>query len=986
MTQRILFPLMALLAMAPVALAQSLHGIPLKPDPPIAVDGELGDWSGVPNTLVLNQPAQVVFGKGSWTDADDMSGVVQLAWRAEYLFLAATVTDDVIAQAQRGAGIWQGDHVELYIDVQPDAAPEKEAFGDGQFQLALSPGNFGTTGDALADTSPEALFFKPSGHPVTGVLVASTKTANGWILEAAIPWTVLGVTPEANLPLAIEVGLSDTDNVEPKQESMLTSDTAVWAHERSRLRPMALAGADGVAVARATRFPLFDAVELALAETTERSFEAAPLPEGRQAVLRLMARIDTPKVAGYTQALRLEFNGQRLTGDRLLNKKLRQHSRGGQVYTMYASDRMSTYYSPDFEAPNHDGHYGLLDDVVPCLFEFDITDLLVEGTNTLKLENAADDRVTNSLHAGQAELVYQVPAAAAKAKAPAPTGPIPTITPRHDLRTAYTVEQLPDAKIALQFGDTSVVVESRFSTPAPAWVHGSNDYFRHSRRIEALAEGVVVYDTFTNRTEENLGIMHRHQANLGDQVKKLWIAGLEQTSRSGRASTPANCTTFAASDSWGLGFIASDDVFRVHSNNYGVDGSVGVADNNLVLPPGATYTAEWIIVPVEQPDYYRFINSARRMMGSNFLIDGGFAFLRAGPLTEAWSDDQMTRFLEYKNPKYICATIHASYKGRYSHGTAFQQVDHERYPVAFERWKGLYPEGESMVYFHCFLDTTDEGETLFHDARTLKADGSQANYGKETQRLYLPMTDNTYGAAIRKNVDIILDKLGADGVYWDEHQYSNVQYHYGEPWDKFSGDIDPTTMKIRGLKSSVTLLTEDWRVSLAKYIQSRGPLVGNGSPYTRAMAELNFPCFIETGSITNCTRGHLYSPIALGDHHTERSQQHAYETMLAALDYGSVYHWYNDMTVTPTHKTITSQMFPITPMEIHQGYIIGEERIVTKVSGVYGWGDASQHEVHVYNAQGEEVAEFDAPFVEQDGITTTELRLAEDWSAVIVKR
>jgi len=193
-------------------------------------------------------------------------------------------------------------------------------------------------------------------------------------------------------------------------------------------------------------------------------------------------------------------------------------------------------------------------------------------------------------------------------------------------------------------------------------------------------------------------------------------------------------------------------------------------------------------------------------------------------------------------------------------------------------------------------------------------------------------------------------------------------------------------MKIRGLKSSVTLLTEDWRVSLAKYIQSRGPLVGNGSPYTRAMAELNFPCFIETGSITNCTRGHLYSPIALGDHHTERSQQHAYETMLAALDYGSVYHWYNDMTVTPTHKTITSQMFPITPMEIHQGYIIGEERIVTKVSGVYGWGDASQHEVHVYNGQGEEVAEFDAPFVEQDGITTTELRLAEDWSAVIVKR
>ncbi len=962
------------------------QGIPLKPDPPIAVDGDLGDWSGVPNTRTLNQPEQVVFGAGSWTNPSDLSGTVQLAWRAEYLFLAATVTDDSIAQGQRGAGIWQGDHVELYIDAQPDFDTNRDTFGEGQFHIALSPGNFGTSGDPLVDTTPEAFCFTPRGHDLSDVLVAATQTSTGWILEAAVPWSTLGITPTQDLPLRIEVGLSDTDGSEPKQESMLTIDTAPWAHQRTRLLPMALAGSDGVATERATALPLFDALEIALGEKTEQTFEAEAVPEGRQAVLRLMARMDTPKVAGYTQAMRVSVNGQALSGNRLINKKLRQHSRGGQVYSMYAGDRMSTYYSPDFEAPNSDNHYGLLDDVVPCLFEFDITDLVTAGVNTLTLENAADDRVTDPLHAGQAELVYQVPPPTALAKAPAPTGPIPTIAPRNDLRTAYTASVEPDGKIALAFGGTDVVVESRFSTPAPAWVTGSNDYFRHSRRIEAQAEGVVVYDTFTNLTDDNLGIMHRHQANLGDQVKKLWVAGLEQPGGNGRASTPANCTTFAASDNWGLGFIASDDVFRVHSNNYGIDGSVGVADNNLVLPPGATYTAVWIIVPVVEPDYYRFINSARRMMNSNFLIDGGFAFLRAGPLTEAWSDDQLSRFLDYKNPKYICATIHASYKGRYSHGTAFQQVDHERYPVAFERWKRLYPEGESMVYFHCFLDTTDEGESLFHDARTLKADGTQANYGKETQRLYLPMTDNTYGAAIRKNIDIILDDMGAEGVYWDEHEYSNVQYHYGEPWDRFSGDIDPKTLSVIGLKSSVTLLTEDWRVRLAKYIQSRGALIGNGAPYTRAMAALNFPCFIETGSITNCTRGHLYSPIALGDHLTERSQQDAYNTMLASLDYGSVYHWYNDMTVTPTHKTITSQMFPITPMELHQGYIIGEERIVTKISGVYGWGDGAQHEVHIYNDKGEEVSDFDAPFTEKDGITTTELRLAEDWSAVIVKR
>lgn len=966
--------------------AQTLHGIPLKPDPPIAVDGDLGDWSGVPNSISLNQPAQAVHGAGAWSGPSDLSGVVQLAWRQEYLFIAATVTDDVMAQGQRASGIWQGDHVELYIDTQPDAEPDRAHFGVGQFQIALSPGNFQDTGDPLADTFAEVFCFKPMGQDMSDALVASSRTERGWVLEAAIPWGALGVVPEQDLPLRIEVGLSDTDGNDPVQESMLTSGTEKWAHTRDRLHPMALAGGDGIAKERPTSSILFEALEIAQGKEAMYAFEALPVPEGRQAILRFWARLDTKQVAGYTQCLRLVLNETRLQGNRLRNKELRVKARGGQISTLYAGERLTVFYSPDFDAPTDHPHYGLMDGVVPCLFEVDVTELLKVGGNSLVLRNDAAGSVQNMLHVGDASLVFRVPPPESLAKVGPPTGLIPTIAPRRNLTTAYTAEFLPDAKILLKFGGNEVLVESRFSTPAPAWVHGSNDYFTHSRRMETRDEGVVVYDTFTNTTDDNLGIMHRHQANLGATVKKLWLAGLEKVGGTGQSRLPANCTTFGAADSWGLGFVASDDVFRVHSTNFGVDGSIGLADNNLVLPPGATYTAEWILLPVEEPDYYRFLNTARRFMGSNFLIDGGFAFLRAGKLTEAWSDDQVRRFLEYKNPKYVSATIHSNYKGRYSHGTAFQQVDHERYPRAFERWRRIYPEISTSVYFHCFLDVTDEGETLFHNARTLRADGSQANYGKEHQRLYLPMTNNTYGAAIRKNVDTILDKLGADGIYWDEHQYSNVQFHYGEPWDQFSGDIDPKSMKLRGLKSSVTLLTEEWRVNLAKYIQSRGPLVGNGSPYTRAMAELNFPCFIETGAITNCTRGHLYSPIALGDHHTEHSQQDAYGTMLAALDYGSVYHWYNDMTVFPTHKTLTSQMFPITPMELHEGYIIGEERIVTKVSGVYGWGDGSEHEVHVYNDKGEEVPDFDAPFTEKDGKTWTELRLAEDWSAAIVRK
>ncbi|MCC6154842.1 MAG: hypothetical protein IT367_13835, partial [Candidatus Hydrogenedentes bacterium] len=141
-----------------------------------------------------------------------------------------------------------------------------------------------------------------------------------------------------------------------------------------------------------------------------------------------------------------------------------------------------------------------------------------------------------------------------------------------------------------------------------------------------------------------------------------------------------------------------------------------------------------------------------------------------------------------------------------------------------------------------------------------------------------------------------------------------------------------------------------------------------------------------TGSITNCTQAHLHSPIALGDHLTEYSEEDAYATMVAALDYGCVYHWYNDVSVVPTHHTLTRYMYPFTPIELHEGYVIGKERILTNRSGLFGWGDTAKHEVHVFDETGKEVEGFDAPQKEIDGKTYTELRIAEGWSAAILRR
>ena len=966
----------------------SVFGIALKPDPPFAVDGDLSEWTDVPNAVTLNLPEQVIWGATNWESPQDLSGTAHLGWRREHLYLGVDVVDDNLCQTQRGQGIWKGDHIEVYLDVQPDVEPKRDSFGEGQFQFGFSPGNFATTGDPLADCTPEAFCHRPPGTTVEGVLVASSRTDTGWTLEAAIPWALLGVDqPTSDLTLRFEIAISDTDTSEPQQESMIATSTATWAHKRSRLTLAALAGADGVAKPTTRKLQICDALELERGQKDPFTFEIQEIPEGRDAVLALQARLHSSKVAGHTAALRVTLNEQPVGADRLINKPLRAKARDGRVFSMAAAERFTTYYTPDFTSPDMHPQYGLLDGVKACAFELNVTGLVRKGENSVLLENAAHDSVKNPMFLADVHLAFRVPPPPPKKKAGPPTGPLDRIEPRAKPETDYVAQGLQNGRIEVSVGGETFLVESRFSTPKPGWVYGTCEYFRHERRVEKQPEAVIVHDTFTNLTQENLPLMHRHEAALADRLEALWLGGLEQPSGAGSTAVSANSTSYASTAKHGIGFVALDDVFRVHVTNYAVNQNLGVGDNNLVLRPNASYTAQWAIVPTDKPDYWRFINSARRLIGANFLIEGCFAFLRAGPLTDEWTDEQIADFLHFKDADYVCASIgYPRYKGHYSHGTAFQRIAHDNYTSSFSRCKRLAPEIKTLVYFHCFLDVTEEGPERFADARTLRPDGSQANYGKEHQRLYHPTKTNSFGPEIAKNVDIILDEIKADGVYWDEHEYSRWGYHYSEPWDGCSGDIDPASMKLKRLKSSVTLLSEPWRVALAKHIMGRGPLIGNGAPFTRAMVALKFPCFIETGSITNCTRGHLYSPIALGDHLTERSQQDAYNVMLDALDYGCVYHWYNDVLVIPTHRTLTRYMYPITPIEIHQGYVIGQERIITNTSGIFGWGDDAEHEAHVFDDTGTEVEDFGAPLIREDGKTYTELRIAEDWSAAIIRK
>ena len=279
----------------------------------------------------------------------------------------------------------------------------------------------------------------------------------------------------------------------------------------------------------------------------------------------------------------------------------------------------------------------------------------------------------------------------------------------------------------------------------------------------------------------------------------------------------------------------------------------------------------------------------------------------------------------------------------------------------------------------------DENVQKYADCRRLNADGTQMVYSLDHYRMYVPTLENEFGRAIGRGIDIRLDDLGADAFYWDEYNQSRGTYTYTPGmWDGCSADIDLKTYKLRRLKGAVHLLSLPFLKHHIQRVIDRVPAFFNGAPYSRSLADLHFQCFTETGSISNCHRMVLYTPVALGDHLTERSQQDAYRVMLKALDWGCLYAWYSNVVI-PTHKTLTEHMFPATPIELHEGYIICKERIVTNRSGLFGWGDASEFTIYVYDREGRLSNETESKQVTLDGKNYAEVRIPEGYSAAIVR-
>lgn len=143
--------------------------------PPV-IDGNLDDWE-VYDQAPISNPTIL---KENFTSIKDCSGIIYTCWDDTAFYFAVKVTDDVFSQNYTGAQINNGDSVTLVFDTDLEGDFNIPFYNSDDFHIDFSPGNF-------AGRPPEAFIYFPSRNPI-GIEIASKQTAEGYIIEAKIPW------------------------------------------------------------------------------------------------------------------------------------------------------------------------------------------------------------------------------------------------------------------------------------------------------------------------------------------------------------------------------------------------------------------------------------------------------------------------------------------------------------------------------------------------------------------------------------------------------------------------------------------------------------------------------------------------------------------------------------------------------------------------------------------------------------------------------
>ena len=559
-------------------------------------------------------------------------------------------------------------------------------------------------------------------------------------------------------------------------------------------------------------------------------------------------------------------------------------------------------------------------------------------------------------------------------------------------------------------------------------VTAAGGFYQVTRTIRLANGRLEVEDAVTNLRGSPVGLIINHTVTTPDQFLATRLGG--------GFDEPL---VFLSLPAYDLGVVAEDEVSRLQFEPIGGSNRAGFRLNHFGLETSATRTTKFALYPLDSTgDQFAFINRVREDWGSNHTIVGPWdGFGATGSLThdpERLAEflqrrklhiARVTPWLDYDPGSVGVVWTRDEYRAMMQPAiAALKAADPDLKVIGCVEtdWVTIYPDqiegGDQLPSWPEHNGPTRIGPELAQiiiDAGLPHVDSAKRTedggmwlecYGcagqPQTALGVYPAPGNYQADFLMNQIQFLCEDVGFDGFYIDEFSLYWVKSY--EAWDGATVDIDPATGEITKSYTSASLAGVEPRRAIIDYALANGlTVVANSYPTTTEENGRPIMRFSETFSkfdvealpasgkprfIADLARSQLTTPIGLGASSPSDgfcSGERMMRAVRLYLRHGMVYYHYAYGGVPETGEGSgeygpVNAMYPITPVQLFEGGIVGEERTITCISGTYEWKHPDLPNVQIFDTTGRaKAAGSDFTINPTPDGWTVEVNM-EDWS------
>lgn len=189
----------------------------------VAIDGNSDDW-GERGLKVVSLPGE----RGRMCAAKDFNVALRIGWTDKGVAILAHVSDDVIHESANSLQLWMGDSVEFFMTPKVGS--------NESYQVIVAPGASSKQTRVRKQSFDRR---RATRGTKLGMVAASAKVQEGYVIEVLLPWADLKIKPVAGREFGLQMFANDSDADGRKQ--FLT----IWhpgGHPTNKRNPFAYQG------------------------------------------------------------------------------------------------------------------------------------------------------------------------------------------------------------------------------------------------------------------------------------------------------------------------------------------------------------------------------------------------------------------------------------------------------------------------------------------------------------------------------------------------------------------------------------------------------------------------------------------------------------------------------------------------------------------------------------------------------------------------